>query len=300
MDRRTELLSRGEATRARLRKASSARGPAPKVKPSPLMPPLVEIVSIGREILKGQCVDTNAHEIASYLSQRGARVRRITTVDDSVRAIASAITESLGRGARLVVTTGGLGPTADDRTLSAVADALRLPLAIHAHAKEMVEGAYGRLHQQGLVPKGGLNLAREKMCAVPVGSEPIANLVGTAPGVIVRLPGGAAVLSLPGVPAEMRSVLETAVPRLRELAQRGAVARRDVETPTTDESSLRSLLDHLAEEFPAVWVKSHAPGFEEKGAHVRVTLEAEAPTRKEAESLVEDALRRLLSLAASG
>jgi molybdopterin-biosynthesis enzyme MoeA-like protein len=138
------------------------------------------------------------------------------------------------------------------------------------------------------------------MCALPIGSEAIENSAGIAPGALARLAGGASVLSLPGVPNEMRAVLEAAQPLLRDLASGGVVARREVETPTADESSLRPLIDRLAREYPAVWIKSHVPGFGAANARIRLTLEASAPERSQAESLVEEALRRLLSLAAAG
>ena len=237
-------------------------------------------------------------EIATFLSQRGAFIRRITIVDDSNRAIAETLTEALSRGTRLVVTVGGLGPMKDDRTMVAVADALQVPLAFNAHAKEMVEEAYRRLHRQRVVSKNGLTLAREKMCSLPLGSEPIPNAAGVPPGVLARIAGGFGILSLPGTPAEMRAVLEAAMQQLKDLAPRGVLARREVETPTSDESSLRPLLDTLSLEFPSIWIQSHTPGFEVKDAKVRVSIEAGAADKQEAEALVEDALRRLLALAA--
>jgi molybdenum cofactor synthesis domain-containing protein len=260
----------------------------------------VELISIGREILRGNIPDSNAVHLAGHLSRRGALVHRITAVDDSDRAITSAITEALERESHLVVTTGGLGPTADDRTLGALADALKRPLAVHPHAREMVESAYRRLHERGLVALEGMTAARQKICSLPIGSEPVPNAVGTAPGVLVRLPGGAAVLCLPGVPEEMRAVFDAAIPMLKDLIPNAHVARREVEAPTADESALRPLLDRMSEEFPAVWVKSHAPGFGSENVLIRVTLEASARTRQEAETMVEGALRRLLALAARG
>jgi molybdopterin-biosynthesis enzyme MoeA-like protein len=221
-------------------------------------------------------------------------------VGDDHRSIVGAVTESLGRNIHLLVTTGGLGPTADDRTLLAVAEALKRPVAIHPHAREMVESAYGRLRAKGLVAKGGLNAAREKMCTLPIGGEPVPNPIGTAPGVLVRLPGGAAVLCLPGVPEETRAVFDEALGVLKDLVPRAFTAQREVEAPTSDESALRPLLDRLAEEFPDVRIKSHAPGFGQKDVRIRVTLEACAPSRAAAESAVEGALRRLLALAGGG
>jgi len=275
-------------------------GVAPKVVVERTGPLHVEIVVVGRELLRGRTTDSSAAFLAGWLSQRGAIVHRITTVDDNDRAITEAVTEAVERGARLVITTGGLGPTADDRTVGAVADALRLPLAIHPHAKQMVEASFRRLEKDRLVRRAGLTPAREKMCSLPVGGEPVPNETGTAPGVLVRRPGGVTVLCLPGVPAEARAVFLAALDRLKDIAPKGCVAQREVETPTADESSLRSLLDRLTEEFPQTWVKSHSPGFGLEDRRIRVMIEAGAATQEEAEAAVENALRRLLALAGGG
>jgi len=260
----------------------------------------VEIIVVGREVLRGATPETSASFVASWLSSRGALVHRITVVDDRDRAITAAVTEAIERSARLVVTTGGLGPTGDDRTLGAVSDALRLPLAIQPQAKEMVEAAYRRLERSRVVAKGGLTPAREKMCAIPVGAEPIPNGTGTAPGVLVRRPGGVAVLCLPGVPEEARSVFLLAMDRLKDMAPHAVLAQREVETPTSDESALAPILDRLAEEFPQVWIKSHVPGFARDDARIRVALEAIAASKEEAEALVEEALQRFLAIARRG
>jgi len=297
--------SRPPAPRRRIRPTASVgskkgtKGPAPtpKVRHDRTVPVHVEIVSVGRELLRGRIHDENAEFLSAFLSQRGAVVHRIVTVDDKDKPITAAITEALERGANLIVTTGGLGPTADDRTLFAVSDAVNLPLAVHQHAKDMVEASYRRLHEKRMVSSSGLNAAREKLCTIPVSSEPIANEMGVAPGVLVRLPGGGVVLCLPGVPAETKAVFEASLPHLRDLAPKGAVARREVETPTIDESALRPVLDKLVAEFPYLWIKSHSPGFGPKNARIVLTLEAGAPTQKEAEAAVEAALRRLLAMA---
>jgi molybdenum cofactor synthesis domain-containing protein len=258
----------------------------------------VEIVSIGRELLRGRVSDTNGAWLAEWFSRRGALVHRIVVVDDTERAVTAAVAEALGRGTHLVLTTGGLGPAVDDRTLTAVSDALHLPMAVQPPARELVETAYLRLERQKKVARGGMTAAREKMASLPVGSEPVPNPAGIAPGVLVRVAGGGAVLCLPGAPEEMRATFEEAVPRLRELAPRGAVAQREVETPTADESALRPLLEQLAGEYPDVWIQSRPAETGRKEARSLVTLEAVAPTKNEAESVVETALRRLIALAA--
>ena len=256
-------------------------------------------MSIGRELLRGGVPDGNAPKLAEHLTRLGAVVHRITVVDDSCQTVAATLTEALARGSRLVVTTGGLGPGADDRTLEALSEASSRPLADHAGARRLVESTYRRLRQDGLVSLQGMNAAREKMCLVPVGGEPIANPIGPAPGILIRLPGGVAVLALPGVPEEALAVLREALLLVRDLFAPGFTAEREVETPTKDESALRPLLDRLTEEFPGVVVKSRVPGFA-RDSGVVVTLEATGHSRRAAESTVESALRRLLTLVGAG
>lgn len=274
-----------------------ASTPSPRVVRDRSEPLHVEIVVVGREILRGRVRDDNAAWIGAELSLRGAIVHRVTIVDDSERAVNSAVTEALVRRAGLVVTTGGLGPTLDDRTLAGVADAVRLPLAPSVPARAMVEKAYSRLEGSREVERSGLTAAREKLCTILVGSQPIDNPEGVAPGVYLRRTGGAAVLCLPGLPDECRAVFDRALPLLKGLLPQGVQARREVETPTKDESALRPWLDRVAREHPGVWIKAHASGFGKRKGPVVVTLETFAPTRKEAELTVDGALRKLLSLA---
>jgi len=277
---------------------SRLRGePPPKTHLDRSSPLHAEIVSIGRELLRGRIADANAPKLAEKLTRRGTLVHRITVVDDTSLAIASALSEALARGAHLIVTSGGLGPGSDDRTLDAVASALTRPLTMHAGARRRVEEAYRRLREKRRVSMEGLNAAREKMCSIPVGAEPIPNPVGAAPGVLIRLSGGGTVLALPGQPEEAQAVFDEALTQLRDLFARRHLARREVETPTRDESVLGPLLDRLGEEFPAVAVQSQTPGFEREDARITVILEASGPTRGEAELMVEGALRRLIELA---
>lgn len=295
MDRR-KRAPRRDATRPR--RPSST--PAPKVVHERTGPLHVEIVTVGREILRGRVEDAHGAWIAGELSRRGAIVHRITTVDDAERSIAAAVSDALGRGAHLVVTTGGLGPTLDDRTLAGVAEALRLPLSLHPEARRMVERAYTRLHEAKEVGSAGLNAAREKMCSLPIGSEAIENAAGVAPGMIVRLAGGGAVVSLPGLPEEMKAVFGAALGRLKGLLPLGAAARREIESPTRDESALRPWLDRIAREYPGVWIKTQPAGFGRRKSNVVVSIESFAATRREADALVDGALRRLLALAGGG
>jgi nicotinamide-nucleotide amidase len=255
------------------------------------------LVAVGRELLRGQVAEVNTHRIAAYLAERGALVRRITVIDDDVGAVAEAVRESLDRNPHLVITCGGLGPAPDDVTLEGVARALGVPLSMSHQARSMVERAYQRLSKSRQIRSGGLNLAREKMCRIPVGSRPVENERGIPPGVICRLPGGCAVICLPGTPDEACSVLESAFPGLQELAPRSHTERREVEAPSADESGLRDLLERLSREYPRIWISSRPVLSDDGKTRVLVTLEATAPTRNEANVELGGALRRLLAMA---
>lgn len=274
--------------------------PAPRVHPDPEGPSLAEIISIGTELCRGRTTDANAPFLAESLTRRGARIVRVTTVPDDEGSITSAIRAALEAGCRLVVTTGGLGPTSDDKTLRATADALGVPLAIHPEAKAMVEAAFHRLKERRIVARDGLNRSREKLCAIPIGSVPLANDSGVVPGARTDLPGGATVVNLPGLPEEMQSTWAGALPGLNMLREPPATATREAEAPTLDQSLLRPWLDKVQKEFPGVWIQTDTPGFRHKSRGIRVTFQADAGTKHEAELAVEGALRRLLALAGTG
>jgi molybdenum cofactor synthesis domain-containing protein len=268
----------------------------PKVRPRTDGPIEVEIVAVGRELLRGRLADANARMIAEIVGTHGAAVRRITIVDDDVSSVRSAVREALGRHPHLVFTTGGLGPAPDDVTLAGVAGALERPLTLNPRARALVEQAYGKLHRLRTAISGGLTLAREKMCRIPVGSTPIENPRGIAPGVVCRLTGGAAVVCLPGHPKEMKPVLEAALVELGDPPRRNGSAYREVESSTADESALKSLIERVADEHDGVRVSPRTVGPGAEGNRVIVTFEAVASTTDEAERRVGEAVRRLLAL----
>ena len=154
-------------------------------------PVVVEIVAVGNELLLGDVLDTNSQWLCRRFTGLGARVQRVTMVGDDEAIIAGVVRGALERGARLVVTTGGLGPTEDDLTLRAVAAALGRPLVEHPGAREMVARTYAELARRGHVASAEMTPARLKMARLPEGAEPLANGVGAAPGALVRLADGA-------------------------------------------------------------------------------------------------------------
>lgn len=195
------------------------------------------IVSVGNELLYGETVDTNAAWLGQTLTARGVTVvRRLTARDDSDE-IKRAL-ESASAGTRLVVVTGGLGPTADDCTKATVASMLGLPMvrdeAVAAQVAARFEAA-GRAD----VPVSSLEQAE-----VPEGAHVLSNATGTAPGLLLVREGGWLVL-LPGVPSEMKTIVtKELIPRLEEDFGLGSeVCHRTVHTTGIPESALADAVE---------------------------------------------------------
>ena len=247
---------------------------------------------MGRELLTGRTVDTNSAWIAARLTDVGAVVRRIVAVDDEPAVIAPEIVGARTRGAALVITTGGLGPTLDDRTLAGVAAAFGRRLAEHPAALAFVARRYAELAAAGAVAGAGLTPPRRKMASLPEGAEPIDNAVGTAPGVLLA-DDVLALVALPGVPAEMRAVFEAALPRiLARLGATGHVAEREIASGSGDESVLTVAVARVMEALPGVYLKSLATAFS-PGCDLRVRISARSSSAAAAEALVAQAADRL-------
>jgi molybdenum cofactor synthesis domain-containing protein len=253
--------------------------------------PLVELVAVGRELLTGRTVDTNSAWLAGRLTAAGARVGRVTTVDDDPEAIAAAVRDAEARGAALVVTTGGLGPTFDDLTLAGIAAALGRCLVEQADALAFVTRRYAELAAAGAVADAALTPPRRKMAALPEDGRPIDNAVGTAPGVLVGK-DAFAVLSLPGVPAEMRAVFEEALPLVADRVRGSAVCERELASGSGDESVIAVAVERVMAEVPGVHVKSLATAFS-PDCDLRIRITARGRDAAEAEARAAAAAARL-------
>jgi molybdenum cofactor synthesis domain-containing protein len=212
------------------------------------MAPRAWIVTLGNEVLLGEVENTNAGWLARKLTSLGFMVRRIVTSPDDEES-AGVFRDAAGR-VDLVVSTGGLGPTYDDRTMSLLAAALGLPLEVNPEAESMVRRRVTGMGYQ-------VTPARLKMAEMPKGAEPIENRVGTAPGAIVRW-GGTVFVALPGVPAEMMPMFEEAAARLGGMA-RGPPCRREATFEGIVEADLAGALEELSKD-GSVYVKTQPRG----------------------------------------
>ncbi|RLI27525.1 competence damage-inducible protein A [Candidatus Bathyarchaeota archaeon] len=243
-----------------------------------------EILTIGNELLIGKILNTNAYWLAKRITSLGGKVTRILVVGDDVEEIASALRSCLERRPDFVLTVGGLGPTFDDKTLEGVAYALGRRLEVNEKALEMVKAKYevlSRLRGQKLE----LTPARVKMATLPEGAEPVRNPVGTAPGVLIETEG-VTIVSLPGVPSEMKAIFEDSlVPMIKEKS-RLVFCEKSLKVDGIYESELAPVLEQVLRENPRVYIKSH-PKREEGAAYIELHLTTSAETLDEGMKLIE-------------
>jgi nicotinamide-nucleotide amidase len=243
----------------------------------------IEIVAIGNELLLGFTVDTNGAELGRALAAIGVRVTRRTTVGDNPASIRAAVEEALVRTG-VVLTTGGLGPTRDDVSKKVIAELYRWPLRFH---DDIWERLVERFRRMGREPAP----ANRGQAEVPEGAVVLNNRWGTAPGLWFEGAPGL-VIMLPGVPSEMRKLLEHEVaPRLAARAGGAVVLSKELRTSSIPESTLASRIADLEDELAPLSL-AYLPGV--RGVDLRLTawnLPAE-----EARTLLDRSAERLRSV----
>ncbi len=230
----------------------------------------IELVTIGTELLLGMTVDTNGAEIARALAAQGVRVIRRTTVADRGDEIRDVVADALGRTGA-VLTTGGLGPTSDDITKKVVADLFNAPLEFDETIWAGLLARFARLERKPAE-------SNRSQAEVPRGATVLTNRWGTAPGLWLEGPSGL-VIMLPGVPLEMRRLLEhEVVPRLGPRGTGSVIRSLLVRTSGIPESSLAERMGGIEREIAPLTL-AYLPGVE--GVDLRLSAWDLAPEEAE-------------------
>ncbi len=245
------------------------------------------IISVGNELLNGRIVNTNLSWLARKLTIDGYLVRAALTVRDECADIVWAFRTALDKGASLILSTGGLGPTFDDKTSECLSEALGRRHVVNDEALKMVEEKYRERNMP-------LTEHRMKMAMMPEGAKPVPNNEGTAPGILVE-EGESLILVMPGVPREMKDIFERIEPLLRERAPPLHYVSKDLLVKGVPESAAAPLIERVMKEFP-VYIKSHPSGHEIRKPILRINVIASSPNREEAENYSKGALNMLRDL----
>ncbi len=244
-----------------------------------------EVLAVGSELLLGQIVDTNSAVIARHLASIGLNLFYKTTVGDNLPRVTALLRQALDRS-QVVLTTGGIGPTADDITRAAVAAATGRELVFSEHLMAQIEAFFAA---RGFK----LSPSNRRQAYVPAGSIPVENPVGTAPAFIVEV-GDRCVITLPGVPREMEYLLvNRVVPYLRgRYGIKGEIRLRVLRVVGLGESRIGELIADFMEtgRNPTVGTMAHL-------GQVDLRIAAKGADAAEAEALiapVEEEIRRRL------
>lgn len=257
----------------------------------------MEIIAVGEEILKGRIVDTNSPWIVAQATSAGATITRITCVGDNLNDIEAVARDAIQRNVHLVVTVGGLGPTPDDRTLEGIARAADRRFKLDEKILRILERKYDEFAQ-----KRGIKLMPEmlegqrKMAFLAEGSEPIENPLGTAPGIKLQVKK-TMIISLPGVPAEMKAIFERSLlPLIRSRTSRCSLVK--TVRVKMFESELIPVLQEVTKTYPQTYLKSYAvdPTTHRREIGLKVDIVAESETEEKCREILESAFQKLKAL----
>ncbi|UJR79244.1 competence/damage-inducible protein A [Sandaracinus amylolyticus] len=229
------------------------------------------VLSIGTELTRGELVNTNASWLAERLTLLGFEVQELRVVDDDVPRIVEVL-KALASKHRVIISTGGLGPTTDDLTTIAAAQALGVGLERHDPSLDAIRRRFAKLGRE-------MSKTNEKQADFPIGATVLPNSVGTAPGFAIEL-DGARIFFLPGVPVEMRRIVEDHVePAIASLAERTTHQIR-LRTFGLPESVVGEKLAGIEDNEPAVTL-----GYRASFPEIEVKVLARAGNHAEAEGI---------------
>jgi len=251
-----------------------------------------EIVMIGTELLLGEIVDTNANRLAKALRDIGLDLYYKTTVGDNVTRITEVLNFALDRS-EVVITSGGIGPTVDDVTRQAVANATGCKLVYSTDLESQIAARFRSFGRE-------MAENNKRQAYIPEGALPLTNPVGTAPCYLCEDAGGRGfIISLPGVPRELEYMMQNAVIPLLVERMRGAKVMkvRILRTCAVGESNVdRVIGDLMTTKNPTIGLAAHA-------GQTDVRITAKANTEAEANALiapVEARIRERLGVAIYG
>lgn len=214
--------------------------------------PRVELIATGDELIYGRILDTNSNWIARRLTEMGAELRRVTMVGDDYDDIAEALYGALSRDGKVIIFTGGLGPSEDDFTVNAIGRALGLKVVLDQATINKIIEIYKR---RGTADPASIERG-SRMARILEGSTPVPNTIGMSVGMRLEIQGKT-LFTLPGVPAEVQGIFNTQIaPILEERSEHKLLGRTF--NVTMISRNFFTLYRQLQAEHPDIYIKNAA------------------------------------------
>jgi len=243
---------------------------------------LAELITIGDELLIGQVVDTNSAWIAQQLNFIGVKVKQITSVSDDEVHIVNALNEAASR-ADMILVTGGLGPTRDDVTKYTLCKYFKSNLRFDEEVFMDIEKIFTDRGKK-------VNDVNRKQAQVPEKCQVLRNSVGTAPGMWFEK-DGKVVVSMPGVPHEMKAMMEKSVlPALKQRFQTPSIFHKTVLTQGIGESFLADMIKDWEDALPPNLKLAYLPGL----GTVKLRLSGTGENAETLQNQVMEEIKKLL------
>ncbi len=211
----------------------------------------VEIISIGDELLIGQVVNTNAAWMAEKLYTNGFITTHIKSIRDNSKAITDALENSM-KNADVIIITGGLGPTKDDITKTTLKDFFNTSIIFDKHAYSLINRFF---EERGIK----MTETNRKQAEILANCTPVYNKNGTASGMWIE-EKGKVIVSLPGVPFEMQTMMqEDIIPRLKEAFHPAPAIYKTILTTGVGESFLADMIEDWENNLPGNFKLAYLP-----------------------------------------
>ncbi|WP_299128954.1 CinA family nicotinamide mononucleotide deamidase-related protein, partial [uncultured Winogradskyella sp.] len=242
-----------------------------------------EIITIGDEILIGQIIDTNSAFLGKEFNKLGVSIYQITSVQDDKAHILKAMKEA-EENADIIIITGGLGPTKDDITKHTICEYFNDTLVKNDEVLEHIEDLFSKYVS---TPISDLN---RQQALVPSKAKILTNQHGTAPGMWIEK-NGKVFVSLPGVPYEMKALINNAViPALRSKYQFPHIRHKTVLTYGLGESAIANRIEAWEDALPDFLKLAYLPSL----GRVRLRISGKTDNKKQLEDAIEEQVQLLL------
>lgn len=243
-----------------------------------------DIITIGDEILIGQIVDTNSTWIANQLEGAGVKVRQITSVSDEKEHILSTLDSAL-KSSDIVILTGGLGPTNDDLTKHALCEFFQDELVLSSEVLDDIKALFAKHGRR-------MNFHNEQQAMVPAQCQLLRNSKGTAPGMCFEK-NGKLVVSLPGVPFEMKHLMQEFLLFLQQQFQLPFVIHQVVLLRGIVESHLAELIEPWEEALPQAVKLAYLPS---RGV-IKLRFTARGDDKRFLQHIINEQIEKLREIA---